>query len=258
MILSGPIVRRGSSPSGATRGQATSRTSASPSAYDAMRTRRRSAPLAPALQPLGDTAAELEVDEPDDPDGCRGLHGAAVDVGPGPVDAEHRAEAAVGLEPLALGDDALTGRQEEHLQGTGVEPAVVTVAADQHDRLVGLDRVEVGDHRRVVPGGRAVAPADDGQVGPLGEPFAHQRDRVRRSTSPAPGRAARTSATTGRGGRAGPTGPASASRPSALGSAAGSIGGHDAVGDGHVDRPVGAGSVTDDEVDCFEPHGLTV
>ena len=135
--------------------------------------------LGPPRRPVGDAAAELEVHEADHAERRGGLHGAAVGVRAGAVAAQHGREAAVGHEPLALADDALAGRQRQHVQGRGVEPAVVAVAGDEHDRLVGLDRVEVRHGRVVVPRRRAVAPPDHRQVRPLLQPLTHLRDGIR-------------------------------------------------------------------------------
>ena len=134
--------------------------------------------LGPPRHPVRDAAAELEVHEPDHAERGSGLHRAAVGVRSGAVGANHGREPAVGHEPLGLADHAVAGRQRQHVQRRRVEPAVVPVAGDEHDGLVGLDRVEVRDGRVVLPRRGSVAPPDHRQVRPLGEPLPDRRDRI--------------------------------------------------------------------------------
>ena len=124
--------------------------------------------LGPALGPVGDPAAELEVHEAHHAQRGGGLHRAAVGVGAGAVGAEHRREPAVGHEPLALAHHAVAGRAGRASAAPSVlsqpwwpSPAISTIGWS-----VSIG-VEVGDRRVVRPRGRPVPPADDGQVGPL-------------------------------------------------------------------------------------------
>ena len=97
MILSGPIDERGRRPVRAGRrcaGRAAI-TSSSPSAYVAIRTRSRSQPGVPALDPLGGAAGELEVDDPDDARAAAAAsRRAAVGLGRGAVGADQLASSS--------------------------------------------------------------------------------------------------------------------------------------------------------------------
>ena len=178
MIFSGPIVSRGSPSSGSPEREPAGEHVVEAVGVAGVADAQQVGALGPAGRPVGDAAAELQVDQPDHALRGRGVHRPAVGLGSGAVRPEDAREPAVGHEPLGLADHDVARRQGEHVERRGVEPAVVAVAGDQHDRLVGGDRVEVGDRRVVRPGGGPVPPADDRQVGPLLEPLADQRDGV--------------------------------------------------------------------------------
>ena len=59
-------------------------------------------------------------------------------------------------EPVVLVERGLPRGYAEQGQGRGVQPAVVGVAADQHDRVLAADRVELGDRGQPGPGAGAV------------------------------------------------------------------------------------------------------
>ena len=159
-------------------------------------------------------AAELEVDDPDDPHAPRRRRASGGrprgEVPSLPTSVTSRAYAA---------NHSVSRTTESR---TGIARCISAVVLSQAwwpSPLISTtggvagDRVELGDRDVAVPAAGAVAPADDREVGvgrrsarrPAGwRPPASGRRR---------GRAAARPASTGRGGRAGPTGPGSASDP---------------------------------------------
>ncbi len=143
----------------------------------------------PAGDPLVGAAAELEVGDADDAERRGLLLGAQERVGAGAVVAEDRHQPGVRREPLALGHHPLAERDGEGHQRDPVEPGVVAVAGDQHDRLLGPDLVEHRDDRVDRPVGGPVPPADDRLVGPGLEPLPDRGER--RSADRTPVRSSR-------------------------------------------------------------------
>ena len=119
-------------------------------------------------------------------------------------------DAGVGVVPLVLGDHPVAQGEAEPLQRPGVEPGVVSVAGDQHDRYVGRDRVQCGDGGLGLPHAEPVSGADQ-RSGVLREVVDSPGRPRARATPSRRGRAAGRARSTGRGGRGGPRARGSAS-----------------------------------------------
>ena len=79
------------------------------------------------------------------------LHRVQVGVRRGAVGADDLRQPRVDLEPLGLADHVVALRQSQAAQGRGVDPGVVTVAADQHHRSYAGHLVELAHGRLAVP-----------------------------------------------------------------------------------------------------------
>ena len=130
----------------------------------------------PALDPVVDATGELEVDQADHALGRGGLERRPVRCRSGAVVTDEPAEQLVGREPLVLAHHVVAGAQAEGGQGRTVEPAVVPVTRDQHDRRDAGDVVELDDRAVAAPAAGPVPPGDDRAARLGGDPLGHQRD----------------------------------------------------------------------------------
>ena len=112
--------------------------------------------LGEALRPVEVRAAELQVGDADDAAGGRVADHLAQRQLVGQAGAGQVAEAAEHREPVVLVERGLPRGYAEQGQRRGVQPAVVGVAADQHDRVLAADRVELGHRGQPGPGAGAV------------------------------------------------------------------------------------------------------
>ena len=156
MIFSGPIVSR-SLPldEGIARAQAGRDDRVEPVGVDAPADAEHVDSLRQPVGPGAERLAVLELEDPDDTEGGGGPLHPLVRLGRGLV-AGDLVDARVDVVPLLLDQDALARGDAEQVEGARVQPAVVGVAADQHDRDVGSDLVEGGDRRLDRPGDRPV------------------------------------------------------------------------------------------------------